>query len=174
MALIISCLAHDEAHARRILDRLRELAWPPASITVLHAGEPVTAVTDEPAALGAQAAVAGGAPAAAAAGAFGWLVGFGVLAIPSALLGAAVGGAAGAAIGGSSDADEVALRRSVLGRYEPHVRDGSCAVLVRADDAKGYDQVVGIFSAERADMVQVVGKGRLEAGAARQGPTDAG
>src|SRR5687768_13681981 len=100
MSLILSCLVDDPARVRRILDQLDDVGWPPDQITVLHPGDPlmVAPEPDQPE-IAPQAAVVGGSSGAVAAGAFGWLIGYGVLALPAAVIGAAIGGAAGAAIG---------------------------------------------------------------------------
>src|ERR1043165_6018643 len=125
MALILSCVARDEQQARRILDRLRDDGWAADHILVRHADEPPP-VPDAAGDLPREAAVVGGSSGAVAAGAFGWVLGYGVLAIPAAVPGPAIGGAAGAALGGTSDDDEAALRRSVLSRYRPLIQGGRC------------------------------------------------
>jgi len=163
MALILSCLANDPSHARRILDRLREAGWPPEHITVLHPGEMLTApsVPEQPE-VTSQAAVMGGGSAAVAAGAFGWLIGYGVLALPAALVGAALGSAAGAAMGAGAEDTDTALRTAVFAHYGPRVSGSRSAILVRAEDAHGYDLIMRIYRSQRAQDINVVGKGRLE------------
>lgn len=163
MALILSCLCDDPASARAIVDRLRAAGWSAADIAVLHPGEtlPPVVTTEE---TGAEGAAVGAGPAAVAAGAFGWLVGYGVLALPAALVGATIGGVAGATVGAGAE-EVVALRKSVLAHYRPHITGSRSALLVTADDARGYDLVMRTFRAHHAKDINVVGRGRLERGA---------
>jgi hypothetical protein len=168
MALILSCLTEDPVRTRHILDRLRQAGWAPTDITVLHPDGPSPAVppVKPPDETAPETAVVAGGSAAVVAGAFGWVVGYGVLALPAALLGAAVGGAIGATVGASVD-EEASLLRSVLAHYGPRISGSRSAILVRAQDSHGYDVVMRIFRSENGQDIQVVGKGRLEAGAAR-------
>lgn len=171
MTLILSCLVDDSDQARTIVERLRSDGFMPHDIAVLHPGDrlvPQAAPVEEQTA--PQAAIVGGGSAAVAAGAFGWLIGFGVLALPAALLGAAVGTVAGAAVGSASDED--AGQRDALIRYylpfigEDHSGNNTrAAVLVRAQDAHGYDVVMRAFRTARGKDIQVVGKGRMESAA---------
>lgn len=170
MALILSCLVEDSAQLRTIIERLRSDGWAPGDIAVLHPGERlVPHEASEQATTTPQAAVVGGGSAAVAAGAFGWLIGYGVLALPAALLGAAVGTAAGAAVGSASDEDAT-QRNALVQYYLPRIGEGPvgtstrAAVLVRAQDAHGYDVVMRAFRSARGKDIQVVGKGRLEPG----------
>lgn len=170
MALILSCLVDDSAQARTIVDRLRRDGWAPHDIAVLHPGDQLAPQAPEPPPVAPQAAVLGGGSAAVAAGAFGWLIGYGVLAVPAALLGAAVGSAAGAAVGSAGD-DVADLRKTLIRYYLPRIEeDGSgngtkAAILVRAEDAHGYDVVMRAFRAAGGKDIQVVGKGRMESAA---------
>lgn len=168
MALILSCLVEDSAQARTIIERLRSDGWSPDDIAVLHPGDRLAPQrTSDEAQSAPPAAVVGGGSAAVAGGAFGWLVGYGVLALPAALIGAAIGTAAGAAVGSAGDEDAT-LRDTLVRYYLPHIADGhegtstSVALLVRAQDAHGYDVVMRAFRAARGKDIQVVGKGRME------------
>lgn len=160
MALILSCLSDDPAHTRGIIDRLRAAGWKASDIAVLHPDEPAppAATTED---TSAEGAAVGASSAAAAAGAFGWLVGYGVLALPAALLGATIGGVAGATVGAGAE-DVVALRKSVLAHYRPYITGARSALLVTAEDARGYDLIMRVFREHHAQDINVVGKGRME------------
>lgn len=160
MALILSCLSEDPANTRAIIDRLRAAGWPPSDIAVLHPGEPgpPPATTED---TSSEGTAVGAGSMAAVGGAFGWMVGYGVLALPAALLGATIGGIAGATVGADAD-DAVALRKSVIAHYRPHITGSRSALLVTADDARGYDLVMRIFREHHAQDIHVVGKGRIE------------
>lgn len=163
MPLLISCLSDDPARIRAMIDRLHAAGWPTRSITLLH---PDSALAEAPAAeTGAEAAAVAGGSGAALAGAFGWLVGYGVLAVPAAVVGGALAGIAGATLG-AGVGDEAALRRSVWNARIDQLRGTTAALVVQADDARSYDRVVEIFRCEGGRDVQVAGKGRLESGAA--------
>ena len=168
MALILSCLVDDSVQARSIVERLSHDGWTGPDISVLHSGESLLPQrTSETAEVAPQAAVVGGGSAAVAAGAFGWLLGYGVVALPAAILGAAVGSAAGAAIAAGAH-DEASLRETLITYYLPRINDGAAhstraALLVRAQDAHGYDVVMRAFRAGGGKDIQVVGKGRMEA-----------
>ena len=163
MALIISCLCNDPTSTRAILDRLRAAGWNLDDIAVLHPDEPrLPAATTQEAS--AEAATVGAGSGAVAAGTFGWLVGYGVLALPAAMIGATLGSVVGATVGAGSE-DLRALRQSVVAYYRPFLTGSRSAILVTAEDARGYDLVMSIFGDHEVEDIQVVGKGRMEAGA---------
>jgi hypothetical protein len=166
MPLVVSCLVQGESQARRMLDRLAAAGVSAQDITVLHAGArndqadgsrlPPGKPTEAATLTAAPPSAAGGA----AAGMFGWLVGYGVLAIPAAAIGAALGAAAG----GLAAAE---LPESIVTRYGTDLIDDQAVIIVKADDAKGYDRVMRVYREEGGAGILVSGKGRVESAAER-------
>lgn len=153
MKLILSCITKGEDQTRRVLDQLVRAGIAKHDVIVLHAGEdpgnqrmatPPAAPDDTspPAGSTVGAAASGGV----AGGMFGWIVGFGVLSIPGALLGGAVGAATGAAIGASQHM--IAANHvpdEVHHHYASAIVDDHVAILVHVEDRQHYETTLMVF-----------------------------
>ena len=153
MKLILSCITKGEDQTRRILDQLVHAEITNQAIIVLHPGNG----QGEPQALAHAATQSESSPpgttlgAAAsgstAGGMFGWLVGYGVLSIPGALIGGAVGAVAGAAINASRHA--IAAHHHVPDEVQHHyasrIVDDHAAVLVRVENIRQYEAALTVF-----------------------------
>jgi hypothetical protein len=161
MTLLISGIVIGEARVRRLLDRLGAVGFHGHDIIVVHPGEAAPAPREEARPLdGDGMAAVGGGVSAAAAGMFGWLVGYGVLAIPAAAMAAAIGGGIGKAAGDG-------LPTTLLERYAEQISGDQVLVAVRTQEARGYDIIQRIYRDERVADILTSGKGRL------QGPREA-
>lgn len=156
MRLILSCITKGEDQLRGMLERLAQAGIAKQAIVVLHPGpdeRPAgernlahTTTSDHPASTGAatSAAEAGGL-----GGMFGWLVGFGVLSVPGAILGGAVGAVAGAtigAIGATRHATVVHhITDDVQHHYASRIIDDHAAVLVQVQEMRQYETVLMAF-----------------------------
>lgn len=148
MTLILSCITAGEAQARRTLDQLLAAGTGPDAIIVLHPTTPPPAQpTGHLEAPSATSTAGSAASASAAAGMFGWLIGYGVLSIPGALLGGAVGAVAGAAIGALRHTAATHVPAEVHHHYAGRIADDRAAILVRVADMAGYQRVLEVFLA---------------------------
>lgn len=157
MNLILSCITKGEQQTRHVLDQLTHAGIAKEAIIVLHprderqnqeqtSGQALA----HPA---AQKADASGTTVGAAAsggtvgGMFGWVVGFGVLSIPGALLGGAVGAVTGAAIGASRHviAAHHHVPDEIQHHYASRIVDDYAAVLVHVNDLHQYQAVLTVF-----------------------------
>ena len=114
----------------------------------------------EPAGVASQAA-------AVAARAFGWLVGYPVLALPAALVGTALGTAAAATIDAAED-ENATLRDVLIQHYFPYLSERNdsqlAVILVRAEESHGYNVVMRAFRAGDGQDILVVKYGKDGAG----------
>lgn len=161
MNLILSCITKGEDQTRATLDHLIRQGIANQSIVVLHPGGPLTQrqepkplthvrATATLEAAGTQPATAVGAAASGsvAGGMFGWLVGYGVLSIPGAVLGGALGAVAGAAIGATRQmVTSSHVTDEVQHHYASRIVDDHAAILVRVLDSQQYETVLGVFLA---------------------------
>lgn len=154
MKLILSCITKGEDQARRVLNQLVHAGIANHAIIVLHAGDghheermlahPAAQSQDT---LPEKTTIGAAASGSAAGGMFGWLIGFGVLSIPGALVGGAVGAVAGAAIGASRHA--IAAHHQVPDEVQHHyasrIVDDHAAILVHVEDIRQYEAVLTVF-----------------------------
>lgn len=145
MTLILSCITTGDAAARRTLDRLLASDTERNSIIVLHPGPVPPTGINEQAGPEAPTSIAGNC---LAGGMFGWLVGYGVVSIPGALLGSAVGAIAGAAVGAWKHAHTSQLPTEVHHHYAGRIADDRAAILVRVADLAHYQRILEVFLAE--------------------------
>ena len=157
MNLFLSCITKGEQQTRHVLDQLTHAGIAKQAIIVLHprdgqrnqeqtSGQALAHPT-------AQIADASGSTVSAAAsggtvgGMFGWVVGFGVLSIPGALLGGAVGAVTGAAIGASRHviAAHHHVPDEIQHHYASRIVDDHAAVLVHVNDLHQYQAVLTVF-----------------------------
>lgn len=154
MKLILSCITKGEVQTRRVLDQLIHAGIAKHAIIVLHAGDeqrddPTSAHpavrNDIPPPEGSTVGAA--ASGSVAGGMFGWIVGFGVLSIPGALLGGAVGAATGAAIRASQHlmANHHQVPDEVQHHYASVIVDDHVAILVQVDDLHHYEATLTAF-----------------------------
>ena len=160
MRLILSCITKGEGQLRGMLDRLAQAGIAKQSIVVLHPGADVRSASDRRSAQAASighSAPAGTATATAGAaaeggglgGMFGWLVGYGVLSVPGALLGGAVGAVAGATISAIGAARHSPaphhVTEDVQHHYASRIVDDHAAVLVQVQEMQQYQTVLMAF-----------------------------
>jgi hypothetical protein len=161
MTLFVSCLAKDHTQIRRLLDAILHAGWKSEDITVTYPGEALIEKTADHMADGPQSAVVGAGTAGVAAGALGWLIGYGVLAIPVAMIGAAIGSAAGAAVGDLAQ-EETAHRNAILAHYAPYIHGTHAGIVIKASDSQELSGLLQILQNEEAADIQIRGKGRFE------------
>ena len=157
MNLFLSCITKGEQQTRHVLDQLTHAGIAKQALIVLHprderqnqeqtSGQALAHPT-------AQIADASGSTVSAAAsggtvgGMFGWVVGFGVLSIPGALLGGAVGAVTGAAIGASRHviAAHHQVPDEIQHHYASRIVEDYAAVLVHVNDLHQYQAVLNVF-----------------------------
>lgn len=164
MKLILSCITKGEDQTRRTLDRLAQAGIGNHAIVVVHPGgsegsgeerglahpaaASVTAAQVDPASAPPTSAAGAAASGSAVGGMFGWILGYGVLSLPGALLGGAVGAVAGAAINASRHALSSHLTEEVQHHYASRIIDDHAAVLVQVEDAAQYQVVLMLFLEE--------------------------
>lgn len=164
MKLILSCITKGEDQTRHTLDRLAQAGIGNHAIVVVHPGSSEALEGDHmlahPAATSVStahkdpttappASTAGAAASGSAVGGmFGWIVGYGVLSLPGALLGGAVGAVAGAAINATRHAMSSHLTDEVQHHYASRIVDDHAAVLVQVQDAAQYQAVLMLFLEE--------------------------
>lgn len=156
MKLILSCISKGEQQTRLILDQLVQAGISKHAIIVLHPGDQhqggqalAHAGTQAEAPAPAQTTMGAAASGSAVGSVFGWVLGYGVLSIPGALLGGAVGAVAGAAINASRQAVAAhqQLPDEVHHHYASRIVDDHAAVLVQLDDMRLYETVLIAFLA---------------------------
>ena len=150
MTLILSCITKGEDHIRGTLDRLALAGIPNQAIIVFHPGAATGQPEPQPlphreTVVPATTTMGAAASGSAAGGMFGWLLGYGVLALPGAVLGGTIGAVAGAAIGAGRHAMVAELPAEVQHHYASRVVDDHVAILVKVEDFKRYETVLTIF-----------------------------
>lgn len=146
--LILSCITTGEDQTTRVLNDLARAGIAKQAIVVLHPGDALpgqalpqpTTPSDPPSVIGTAASVG------AAGGMFGWLLGFGVLALPGALLIGTVGALTGVAVGITQKTLHH-LSDEVQHHYAHRIVDNHLAILVKVDDFTQYQQVLEVFLA---------------------------
>lgn len=157
MKLILSCIIQGEDQTRYLLDRLIRAGIAGRAIVIVHPGEVdrrpllAQAVADGSAVDPAIPSTSTGGAAASGStvgGLFGWVVGYGVLSLPGALLGGAVGAVAGAAIGASRRVVASHLTDEVQHHYASRIINDHAAVLVQVGDSQEYESTLIAFLME--------------------------
>src|ERR1700722_17752154 len=170
MAKAVFCIAKSEEQATNIVNQLKEAGFSNDDVSVLlpdrtgtrdfaheqHTKAPEGAATG---------AVAGGV----LAGALGWLVGIGSLAIPgvgpliaagpilAALTGAAAGGAVGGLAGGLIG---LGIPEYEAKRYEGAVKNGNILISVHTEDSKERDRAKKILEQANAKDISSTAEAR--------------
>jgi hypothetical protein len=144
MAHAIFCLAHDEDHASRMVEELKNAGFPSADISVLMPDKSSTrSFAREKQTKSPEGAVTGAVAGGALGGIFGWLTGIGALAIPgigpvvaagpimSALSGFVMGGVTGGLVGALAG---MGIPEREAKHFETRLREGKVLVSVGSDN----------------------------------------
>jgi len=171
MAKAVIAIAKSEDQAVRIVEQLKAAGFSNNDVSVLlpdragsrdfahehHTKAPEGAATG---------AVVGGL----AAGALGWLVGIGSLAIPGVgpliaagpIMAALSGAAAGGAVGGLAGAlVGLGIPEYEAKQYEGKVKNGNILISVHTDDSKQRQKAKDIFERARAEDISATGEARV-------------
>jgi hypothetical protein len=170
MAKAVFCIAKTEEQAVRIVDQLKEEGFSSDDVSVLfpdRAGSRDFAHEQHTKA--PEGATAGAIAGGILAGAVGWLVGIGSLAIPgvgpliaAGPIMAALGGiAAGGAVGGLAGAlVGLGIPEYEAKQYEGKVKDGNILISVHAEDSKERNAAKETFERCHADDISYTGEAR--------------
>src|SRR5258708_26940538 len=171
MAKAVFCIAKSEEQAVQIVNHLKAAGFSNNDVSVLlpdragtrdFAHEQHTKVPEGAAA----GAVAGGL----AAGALGWLVGMGSLAIPGVgpfiaagpIMAALSGAAAGGAVGGLAGAlVGMGIPEYEAKQYEGKVKNGNILISVHTDDSKQRQKAKEIFQPAHAEDISATCEARV-------------
>src|SRR5499425_2507584 len=150
MAKAVFCIAHTEAQAITIVERLRAAGFSNNDISVLFPDKTGTRdFAHEQHTKAPEGAMAGAGTGGLVGGGLGWLVGIGALAIPgvgpfiaagpimAALAGAAVGAAAGGLAGSLVG---FGIPEYEAKRYEGKILKGNVLISVHTEDGKEVDR----------------------------------
>jgi len=171
MAKAVIAIAKSEDHAVRIVEQLKAAGFSNNDVSVLlpdragsrdfahehHTKAPEGAATG---------AVVGGL----AAGALGWLVGIGSLAIPGVgpliaagpIMAALSGAAAGGAVGGIAGAlVGLGIPEYEAKQYEGKVKNGNILISVHTDDSRKRQAAKEIFERAHAEDISATGEARV-------------
>ncbi len=171
MAKAVIAIAKSEDQAVRIVEQLKAAGFSNNDVSVLlpdragsrdfahehHTKAPEGAATG---------AVVGGL----AAGALGWLVGIGSLAIPGVgpliaagpIMAALSGAAAGGAVGGLAGAlVGLGIPEYEAKQYEGKVKNGNILISVHTDDSRQRQMAKEIFERAHADDISYTGEARV-------------
>ena len=168
----VICIATSEAQASGIVDCLREEGFSNNDISALFPDKTGTRdFAHEKGTKAPEGAATGAGTGAVLGGAFGWLAGIGVLAIPgigpfvaagpiaAALSGAAVGGAVGGIAGALIG---LGIPEYEAKRYEGKVKSGGILISVHTEDSDEVKAAKEIF--ERADATDISTTGESSVG----------
>ena len=170
MAKAVFCIAKTEEQAVRIVDQLKEQGFSSDDVSVLfpdRAGSRDFAHEQHTKA--PEGAAAGAVAGGILAGAVGWLVGIGSLAIPgvgpfiaAGPIMAALGGvAAGGAVGGLTGAlVGLGIPEYEAKQYEGKVKGGNILISVHAEDSKERNAAKETFERCHADDISYTGEAR--------------
>jgi hypothetical protein len=170
MAKAVFCIAKTEEQAVRIVDQLKEEGFSSDDVSVLfpdRAGSRDFAHEQHTKA--PEGAAAGAVAGGILAGAVGWLVGIGSLAIPgvgpfiaAGPIMAALGGvAAGGAVGGLTGAlVGLGIPEYEAKQYEGKVKGGNILISVHAEDSKERNAAKETFERCHADDISYTGEAR--------------
>jgi hypothetical protein len=170
MAKAVFCIAKTEEQAVRIVDQLKEEGFSSDDVSVLfpdRAGSRDFAHEQHTKA--PEGATAGAIAGGILAGAVGWLVGIGSLAIPGVgpliaagpIMAALSGIAAGGAVGGLAGAlVGLGIPEYEAKQYEGKVKDGNILISVHAEDSKERNAAKETFERCHADDISYTGEAR--------------
>jgi|SRR5215469_9809744 len=170
MAKAVFCIAKTEEQAVRIVDQLKEEGFSSDDVSVLfpdRAGSRDFAHEQHTKA--PEGAAAGAIAGGILAGAVGWLVGIGSLAIPGVgpliaagpIMAALSGLAAGGAVGGLTGAlVGLGIPEYEAKQYEGKVKGGNILISVHAEDSKERNAAKETFERCHADDISYTGEAR--------------
>jgi hypothetical protein len=171
MAKAVIAIAKSEDQAVRIVEQLKAAGFSNNDVSVLlpdRAGSRDFAHEHHTKA--PEGAAAGAVVGGLAAGALGWLVGIGSLAIPGVgpliaagpIMAALSGAAAGGAVGGLAGAlVGLGIPEYEAKQYEGKVKNGNILISVHTDDSKQRQIAKEIFERAHAEDVSTTGEARV-------------
>jgi hypothetical protein len=171
MARAVFCIAKTEEQAIRIVDQLKAAGFSNNDVSVLLPDRAGTRdFAHEQHTKAPEGAAAGAVAGGLAAGALGWLVGIGSLAIPGVgpfvaagpILAALSGAAAGGAIGGIAGALlGFGIPEYEAKLYEGKVKNGNILISVHTEDIKERNAAREIFERSRAEDIASTAEARV-------------
>jgi hypothetical protein len=171
MARAVFCIAKTEEQAIRIVDQLKAAGFSNNDVSVLLPDRAGTRdFAHEQHTKAPEGAAAGAVAGGLAAGALGWLVGIGSLAIPGVgpfvaagpILAALSGAAAGGAIGGMAGAlVGFGIPEYEAKQYEGKVKNGNILISVHTEDSKERNAAKEIFERSRAEDIASTAEARV-------------
>src|SRR5918911_2687511 len=163
MAKAVFCIAHTEAQAITIVERLRAAGFSNNDISVLCPDKAGTKdFAHEQHTKAPEGATAGAGTGGVLGGVLGWLVGIGTIAIPGLgpfiaagpIMAALSGAAAGAALGGVTGAlIGWGIPEYEAKRYEWKIREGNMLISVHTDNSTDRDRAKTIFTIAGAEDI---------------------
>jgi hypothetical protein len=171
MAKAVIAIAKSEDQAVRIVEQLKAAGFSNNDVSVLlpdRAGSRDFAHEHHTKA--PEGAAAGAVVGGLAAGALGWLVGIGSLAIPGVgpliaagpIMAALSGAAAGGAVGGLAGAlVGMGIPEYEAKQYEGKVKNGNILISVHTDDSKQRRKAKEIFERAHAEDISATGEARV-------------
>ena len=171
MAKAVIAIAKSEDQAVRVVEQLKAAGFSNNDVSVLlpdRAGSRDFAHEHHTKA--PEGAAAGAVVGGLAAGALGWLVGIGSLAIPGVgpliaagpIMAALSGAAAGGALGGIAGAlVGLGIPEYEAKQYEGKVKNGNILISVHTDDSKQRQMAKDIFERAHAEDISYTGEARV-------------
>jgi len=171
MAKAVIAIAKSEDQAVRVVEQLKAAGFSNNDVSVLlpdRAGSRDFAHEHHTKA--PEGAAAGAVVGGLAAGALGWLVGIGSLAIPGVgpliaagpIMAALSGAAAGGALGGIAGAlVGLGIPEYEAKQYEGKVKNGNILISVHTDDSKQRQMAKDIFERAHAEDISSTGEARV-------------
>jgi len=171
MAKAVFCIAKSEEQAVRIVNQLKAAGFSNNDVSVLLPDRAGTRdFAHEQHTKAPEGAAAGAIAGGLAAGALGWLVGIGSLAIPGVgpfiaagpIMAALSGAAAGCAVGGMAGAlVGFGIPEYEAKQYEGKVRNGNILISVHTEDSKERNAAKQIFERSRAEDIAYTAEARV-------------
>jgi len=171
MAKAVICIAKTHDQAVDIINQLRAAGFSNEDVSVLLPDQGATRdFAHEQHTKAPEGAAAGAVAGGLLAGALGWLVGIGSLAIPgvgpfiaagpilAALGGAAAGGAAGVLTGALIG---YGIPEYEAKQYESKVKGGNILISVHTEDTRQRDKAKDIFQRAHAEDISYTGEARV-------------
>ena len=171
MAKAVICIAKSHDQAVDIINQLRAAGFSNEEVSVLLPDQGATRdFAHEQHTKAPEGAAAGAVTGGVLAGALGWLIGIGSLAIPgvgpfiaagpilAALGGAAAGGAAGVLTGALIG---YGIPEYEAKQYEGKVKGGNILISVHTEDGRERDKAKEIFERAHAEDISYTGEARV-------------
>ncbi len=171
MVKAVICIAKNEDQAVRIVDQLKAAGFSNNDVSVLLPDRAGTRdFAHEQHTKAPEGATAGAVVGGLAAGALGWLVGIGTLAIPGVgpfiaagpIMAALGGAAAGGAVGGVAGAlIGFGIPEYEAKQYEGKVKNGNILISVHTEDSRQRNTAKDIFERSQATDISYTGEARV-------------